>query len=68
MLCCVILGGLGSLRGTLLGVFLLIGFDNIVSPVIDSVDSRLAAERSRTPANQRCRNLPIACCRSATGG
>ena len=30
MLCCVILGGLGSLRGTLLGVFLLIGFDNVV--------------------------------------
>jgi branched-chain amino acid transport system permease protein len=35
MLCCVILGGLGSLRGTLLGVFLLLGFDNILSPQID---------------------------------
>jgi branched-chain amino acid transport system permease protein len=35
MLCCVILGGLGSLRGTLLGVFLLIGFDNVVAPVLD---------------------------------
>jgi branched-chain amino acid transport system permease protein len=37
MLCCVILGGLGSLRGTLLGVFLLIGFDNVLAPVLDSL-------------------------------
>ncbi len=36
MLCCVILGGLGSLRGTLLGVFLLIGFDSIFVPWLDS--------------------------------
>jgi branched-chain amino acid transport system permease protein len=37
MLCCVILGGLGSMRGTLLGVFLLIGFDNVVAPVLDGM-------------------------------
>jgi branched-chain amino acid transport system permease protein len=37
MLCCIILGGLGSLRGTLLGVVLLIGFDNIVAPVLDGL-------------------------------
>jgi branched-chain amino acid transport system permease protein len=36
MLCCVILGGLGSLRGVLLGVLLLLGFDNIISPEINS--------------------------------
>ena len=36
MLCCVILGGLGSLRGVLLGVLLLLGFDNILSPLINS--------------------------------
>jgi branched-chain amino acid transport system permease protein len=36
MLCCVILGGLGSIRGTLLGVFVLMGFDKIVSPAIDT--------------------------------
>ena len=35
MLCCVILGGLGSLRGTLLGVLLLLGFDNILAPLAD---------------------------------
>lgn len=37
MLCCVILGGLGSLRGTLLGVVLLVGFDKIVTPWIDGM-------------------------------
>jgi branched-chain amino acid transport system permease protein len=35
MLCCVILGGIGSLRGTLIGVFLLLGFDNILSPKLN---------------------------------
>jgi branched-chain amino acid transport system permease protein len=37
MLCCVILGGLGSLRGTILGVFLLIGFDNVLAPMLDGL-------------------------------
>ncbi|MBI3839139.1 MAG: branched-chain amino acid ABC transporter permease [Planctomycetia bacterium] len=37
MLCCIILGGLGSVRGTLLGVFLLIGFDNVVAPILDGL-------------------------------
>ena len=36
ILCCVILGGLGSLRGTLLGVLLLVGFDSILAPRVDS--------------------------------
>lgn len=36
-LCCIILGGLGSLRGTLLGVTLLVGFDKIFTPWIDGV-------------------------------
>ena len=35
MLCCVILGGLGSIRGTLLGVLVLEGLDKIVSPIVD---------------------------------
>lgn len=35
LLCCVILGGLGSRNGVMLGVFLLYGFDSIVSPIID---------------------------------
>jgi branched-chain amino acid transport system permease protein len=37
ILCCVILGGLGSLRGTLLGAFLLIGFDNLAAPILDGL-------------------------------
>ncbi len=36
ILCCVILGGLGSRPGVLLGVFLLVGFDNILSPILDT--------------------------------
>ena len=36
LLCCLILGGLGSRPGVLLGVFLLYGFDNILSPILDT--------------------------------
>jgi branched-chain amino acid transport system permease protein len=35
MISCIILGGLGSIRGALLGVFLLAGFDNILAPMLD---------------------------------
>jgi branched-chain amino acid transport system permease protein len=35
ILCCVILGGLGSLRGALLGVLILVGFDNVLTPWLD---------------------------------
>jgi branched-chain amino acid transport system permease protein len=35
MICCLILGGLGSRLGALVGVFLLVGFDNILTPIID---------------------------------
>ncbi|HEY1785821.1 MAG TPA: branched-chain amino acid ABC transporter permease [Pirellulales bacterium] len=37
ILAAIILGGLGSLRGTLLGVFLLVGFDNVLTPLVDSL-------------------------------
>ncbi len=40
MLCCIILGGLGSVRGTLLGVLLLIGFDSVLAPIVDSLLQR----------------------------
>jgi branched-chain amino acid transport system permease protein len=49
MLCCIILGGLGSLRGTLLGVILLIGFDNVLAPILDS----LMQESGVNPDNNR---------------
>ncbi len=35
VLCCVILGGLGSIRGTLLGVFLLKGYELLLAPWLD---------------------------------
>jgi branched-chain amino acid transport system permease protein len=35
MLCCIILGGLGSRPGAVLGVFILIGFDQVLSPQLD---------------------------------
>ncbi|MEX2140162.1 MAG: branched-chain amino acid ABC transporter permease [Pirellulales bacterium] len=35
VLCCLILGGLGSIRGALVGVLLLIGYDSILVPLID---------------------------------
>jgi branched-chain amino acid transport system permease protein len=35
VLCCIILGGLGSIRGVLLGVFLLQGYDLILAPILD---------------------------------
>jgi branched-chain amino acid transport system permease protein len=35
-LCCLILGGLGSIRGALVGTLLLVGFDNVLAPAIDS--------------------------------
>jgi branched-chain amino acid transport system permease protein len=37
VLCAVIIGGLGSLRGALLGAAVLIGFDSVLSPLITSL-------------------------------
>jgi branched-chain amino acid transport system permease protein len=37
VLCCVIIGGLGSVRGVLLGALVLLGFDNVVSPLLTRV-------------------------------
>jgi len=37
MLSCLILGGIGNRNGVLLGVFLIMGFDNILSPIMDGI-------------------------------
>ena len=37
LLCCLILGGLGSRNGALLGVLLVVGFDNIFAPMVDGL-------------------------------
>ncbi len=34
VLCCLIIGGIGSIRGAILGAALLLGFDNVVSPLV----------------------------------
>jgi branched-chain amino acid transport system permease protein len=41
VLCAVILGGLGSIPGTLLGVALLVGFDTVLAPWADSLIQQL---------------------------
>jgi len=44
-LCCLILGGLGNRPGVLLGVFLLIGYDSVVTPMIDTwIQQQLSPE------------------------
>jgi branched-chain amino acid transport system permease protein len=35
-ICCVILGGIGSRPGVVLGVFLLIGYDQVLTPILDN--------------------------------
>ncbi len=35
-LCCVILGGLGNRPGVILGVFILIGYDIVLTPILDT--------------------------------
>jgi branched-chain amino acid transport system permease protein len=35
-ICCVILGGLGNRPGVLLGVFILIGYDQVLTPILDN--------------------------------
>jgi len=40
VLCCVIIGGLGSLRGVLLGAAVLLTFDNVLSPLLTNLIQR----------------------------
>ncbi len=35
VLCCLIIGGMGNLRGTIAGTFVLMGYDNILTPALD---------------------------------
>ncbi|MCC6522578.1 MAG: branched-chain amino acid ABC transporter permease [Polyangiaceae bacterium] len=46
VLCCLIIGGVGSLRGAILGAVVLFGFDNIVSPLITELLQPFAAASS----------------------
>jgi branched-chain amino acid transport system permease protein len=49
ILCCLILGGLGNRAGVLLGVFLLVGFDNILSPIVDAQIQRATGGAEAVP-------------------
>ncbi|HET6284424.1 MAG TPA: branched-chain amino acid ABC transporter permease [Polyangia bacterium] len=46
VLCCVIIGGLGSVRGVLIGAFVLLSFDNVVSPLMSRVIQSQIGTRS----------------------
>jgi branched-chain amino acid transport system permease protein len=43
ILCCLILGGLGSIRGALLGAFVLVGYETILAPALDRLLQQLGA-------------------------
>ncbi|MSP90387.1 MAG: branched-chain amino acid ABC transporter permease [Myxococcales bacterium] len=52
VLCCLIIGGLGSLRGALLGALLLLGFDNVASPLLTRlVQQAIGGESSHVMAS-----------------
>lgn len=57
VLCCVIIGGIGSLPGVIVGSFVLLGFDNILSPLIarmlQSGASQTGGSVLLTPSNWR---------------
>jgi branched-chain amino acid transport system permease protein len=42
VLCCIIIGGLGSLRGALLGAAVLLGFDNVLSPLLTKLVQKVS--------------------------
>jgi branched-chain amino acid transport system permease protein len=44
VLCCIIIGGLGSLRGALLGAAVLLGFDNVLSPLLTKLIQRVVTD------------------------
>jgi branched-chain amino acid transport system permease protein len=46
VLCCIIIGGLGSLRGALLGAAVLLGFDNVLSPLLTKLIQRAVGTES----------------------
>ena len=46
VLCCLIVGGLASLRGVLLGALVLVGFDTVISPLITKLLGKVAGQGS----------------------
>ncbi len=58
-LCCLILGGLGSRNGALLGVAILYGFDFILSPIVDDALQANSGAPTRKIIDCGLFNLPI---------
>ena len=52
-LCCLILGGVGNRAGVILGVVLVFGFDNLLSPVADSYLQRTLQEAAEPSGDLR---------------
>ena len=46
VLCCIIIGGLGSVRGAILGAAVLLGFDNVLSPLVTKLLQRATTSDS----------------------
>lgn len=46
VLCCIIIGGLGSIRGVLLGAGILLTFDNVISPLVTQAIQKAVGETS----------------------
>ncbi|CAN5189077.1 ABC transporter ATP-binding protein [soil metagenome] len=59
ILCCLILGGLGNRNGALLGVLLLYGFDNILSPILDAYFQGSAGPPPRRFLNLGLFQIPV---------
>lgn len=59
ILCCLILGGLGSRNGVLIGVVLLFGFENILSPIVDEKLQLAFGSPTRREINLGLFHIPI---------
>lgn len=51
VLCCVIIGGLGSRRGVVLGALVLLGFDNVIAPLMTQAVQGLTGDAGNTSGN-----------------
>lgn len=58
-LCCLILGGVGNRAGVVLGVLLVFGFDNLLSPITDSYLQRTLVEAADPAGEVRLFGLRI---------
>jgi len=58
-LCCLILGGVGNRAGVVVGVILVFGFDNLLSPIVDSYLQRVLFEEADPSGEVRLFGLSV---------